>query len=195
MTQMTSSTNDVASIDQSTQYGCRGLNRHDEQTNEDQGRPRPTAPPKVLSRTLDQQLTHDAPAAGAQGDPDGGLARPVHRAREEQIGDVRARDQQHEGHCAISVWAISFSRVDAPFDRATRPARSDPVAVRVAGAIRPAMPRNSVSACAAAPQTAAANHLNPPRGTQSRFPGVSTIGTHGDAGPETHVLGMIPTMV
>ena len=45
---------------------------------------------------LDQQLTDDAPARGAEGDADGDLARPMRRAREQQVGDVRAGDEQHE---------------------------------------------------------------------------------------------------
>ena len=47
---------------------------------------------------LDEQLPDDAPARGAEGHPDGDLARAVRRSRQQQVGDVRAGDQQHEGH-------------------------------------------------------------------------------------------------
>ena len=47
-------------------------------------------------QALDQQLPHDAPARGAHRVAHGDLARPCRRARQQQVGDVGARDQQHE---------------------------------------------------------------------------------------------------
>ena len=49
---------------------------------------------------LDDQLPHDAAAAAAERRPHGNLLLPAHGAREQQIGDVRARNQQHERHRA-----------------------------------------------------------------------------------------------
>ena len=45
---------------------------------------------------LEQQLPDDPPARGAHGGADGNLPRPVGRARQQQVGDVRAGDEQHE---------------------------------------------------------------------------------------------------
>ena len=45
---------------------------------------------------LDEQLPDDAPAAGAQGDTHRDFARSLGGTRQQQIGHVRARDQQHE---------------------------------------------------------------------------------------------------
>ena len=45
---------------------------------------------------LDEQLADDAPARRAERHADADLARAVRGAREQQVGDVRARDQQHE---------------------------------------------------------------------------------------------------
>ena len=45
---------------------------------------------------FDQQLTDDPPAAGAERDADGNLARAPRRPREQQVGDVGAGNQQHE---------------------------------------------------------------------------------------------------
>ena len=45
---------------------------------------------------LDQELTHDAPARGAEGGAHGDLARPRGRSREQKVGHVRAGDEQHE---------------------------------------------------------------------------------------------------
>ena len=45
---------------------------------------------------LGQQLAHDAAAARADGGAHGNLAPPAGRAHEQQVGDVRAGDQQHE---------------------------------------------------------------------------------------------------
>jgi hypothetical protein len=46
---------------------------------------------------LGQQLAQHARAAGPEREPHGDLALPVGGAREQQVRDVRARDQQHEG--------------------------------------------------------------------------------------------------
>ncbi len=45
---------------------------------------------------LDQHLADDAEAAGAKGGAHGEFALPFDTAREQQVGDVGARDQQHE---------------------------------------------------------------------------------------------------
>ena len=59
--------------------------------------PRPMTPPAAAEQqALDQQLPHDAPARGAHRVAHRDLARPRRRARQQQVGDVGARDQQHE---------------------------------------------------------------------------------------------------
>ena len=45
---------------------------------------------------LGEQLTHDAAAAGANCRPDSDLSTPAGRAHEQQVGNVRARNQQDE---------------------------------------------------------------------------------------------------
>ena len=45
---------------------------------------------------LDEQLPDDAPPGGAEREANGNFARPMRRARQQQIGDVRAGDEQHE---------------------------------------------------------------------------------------------------
>ena len=45
--------------------------------------------------TLDQQLLDDAPPAGAEREADGDLALTRRGARDQQVGDVGAGDQQH----------------------------------------------------------------------------------------------------
>ena len=60
-------------------------------------RPRPTAPPSSrASRLSGQQLPRDPPPAGAERGVDRQLLLPAFRAHEEQIGDVRAGDEQNE---------------------------------------------------------------------------------------------------
>ncbi len=51
-------------------------------------------------RRLGQQLPDDAQAAGAKRRANRDLAMADRRAREQQVGDVRARDHQHERHRA-----------------------------------------------------------------------------------------------
>ena len=51
---------------------------------------------KRQHQALNQQLTHDAPARGAERRAYGDLTRSVRRAREQQVRDVRAGDEQHE---------------------------------------------------------------------------------------------------
>ena len=51
---------------------------------------------KPEHHALDEQLPDDAPARGAERDAHGDLARAVHRPRQQQVGHVGARDQQHE---------------------------------------------------------------------------------------------------
>ena len=45
---------------------------------------------------LDQRLRHDLPARRADREPDRRLRPPRHGAREQQVGDVGARDEQHQ---------------------------------------------------------------------------------------------------
>ena len=47
---------------------------------------------------LRQQLTGDPGAAGANRHPDRDFARPRRRAHQQQIRDICAGDQQHDGH-------------------------------------------------------------------------------------------------
>ena len=51
-------------------------------------------------RRLREQLPDDAQAAGAKGGPNRDLAMAYRRPREQQVGDVRAGDHQHERHRA-----------------------------------------------------------------------------------------------
>ena len=51
---------------------------------------------KCEQHALDEQLPDDAPSSRADRDAHGHLTRAVGRAREQQIGDVRARDEEHE---------------------------------------------------------------------------------------------------
>jgi hypothetical protein len=59
-------------------------------------------------------LPDDTRPSGAERRADGHLARPVHRPREEQVGDVRAGDQHHERHRAKQH---EERRPDWPCDR------------------------------------------------------------------------------
>ena len=52
------------------------------------------------NHALDDKLPHDAHAAAADRRSHGNLLLPAHRPREQQVGDVGARDQQHERHRA-----------------------------------------------------------------------------------------------
>ena len=57
---------------------------------------RPRAPPaSAMTRALDQQLLDDAPPAGAEREADGDLALTRRGARDLQVGDVGAGNQQH----------------------------------------------------------------------------------------------------
>ena len=51
-------------------------------------------------QALDQQLPHEAPARRAERRPDGDLAPPYRRAREQQVRHVGAGDEEHHGHGA-----------------------------------------------------------------------------------------------
>ncbi len=68
---------------------------------------------------LDQQLPHDPPAVGAERDAHGNLARPVRRAREQQVGDVGARDEQHEADGAHQRQEYRADRaaIESPVER------------------------------------------------------------------------------
>ena len=48
------------------------------------------------SAAFDEELAHDARPAGANRQPHGHLALALGAARQQQVGDVRARDEQHE---------------------------------------------------------------------------------------------------
>ena len=76
---------------------------------------------------LDQQLADEPPAAGAQAEADGDLLLPRGGAGHQQVGDVRAGDQQHQADHAHQH-----------HQRASSPAR--------AGRTRPAAPGSSASA-------------------------------------------------
>ena len=73
----------------------RGDRRHALKTNS-RDRQTERAAGEAEDRALGQQLPDQAPAAGAKRRADRDLARPVHRPREEQVGDVRAGNQHHE---------------------------------------------------------------------------------------------------
>jgi hypothetical protein len=45
-----------------------------------------------------QQLADQTPPAGAQRQPQADLALPCHGARQHQVGDVGARDEEHHAH-------------------------------------------------------------------------------------------------
>ena len=58
---------------------------------------RPMLPPMTLEhQALEQELPDDAPACRADGDANGDLAGARRRTREQQVGDIRAGDEQHE---------------------------------------------------------------------------------------------------
>ena len=60
---------------------------------------RPTTPPRDRQEhALGQQLSGEAAAAGAERRPHRQFLLPRQRPRQQQVGDVGARDQQHESH-------------------------------------------------------------------------------------------------
>jgi hypothetical protein len=63
---------------------------------EDRDRQPQRAADDTEQHAFDQQLPDDAPARGAHRNADRDLARPRGRSREEEVCDVRARDEQHE---------------------------------------------------------------------------------------------------
>ncbi len=48
-------------------------------------------------QALGEKLRDDAAALGAEREADADFLAPAREAREQQVGDVRARDQQHRG--------------------------------------------------------------------------------------------------
>jgi hypothetical protein len=54
---------------------------------------------KGQERALDQKLANDAGASGADGNADGDLTRPRSGARQQEIGHIRAHDQEHKADC------------------------------------------------------------------------------------------------
>jgi hypothetical protein len=54
-----------------------------------------TAPASREHGGLNQQLPHETPPRGADGKTDGKFAVPGFSPRQQQVGHVRARDQQH----------------------------------------------------------------------------------------------------
>ena len=72
---------------------------------------KPRMPPAKASTTLSvEQLPHDAHATGADGGANGHLPLPRGRARQLQVGDIRASDQQHEAHRAQQDQSAAISR-------------------------------------------------------------------------------------
>src|SRR3954451_1163093 len=59
-------------------------------------RANPITPLPIDNTRLDEQLPHDPPAAGAERDANGDFTRALRRARQQQVGDIGARDQQYE---------------------------------------------------------------------------------------------------
>jgi hypothetical protein len=57
---------------------------------------RPAAPPAVARTSLSQQLLEDTAASSPERGPDRQLLAPSQTAREQQVPDVRAGDQQYE---------------------------------------------------------------------------------------------------
>ena len=75
------------------------------------------APTSGEQQALDQQLTDDAAAAGADGEPHRHFSLPRRRAREQQAGDVRARNQQHEpddAHQHVERLAVDLAQIRPP---------------------------------------------------------------------------------
>ena len=59
----------------------------------------PSPPPSAASsQILGQHLPGDPPAARAERRANGQLARTARRPRQQQVGEVRTRDQQHQSH-------------------------------------------------------------------------------------------------
>ena len=93
-------------------------------------RARHTPPAAASSRSLNQQLPHDAPAAGAERHAERDVSRTIGRASQQEIRDVCAGDEQHEPdgaeqgqHCGHE-WRGDAERRDKR--------RGVPVRVRVA---------------------------------------------------------------
>ena len=61
---------------------------------------RPTAPPSRASSRLSEQLSDEPQAARAERHANGHLAFSRDAARQHQIGDIRAGDEQHENNRA-----------------------------------------------------------------------------------------------
>jgi hypothetical protein len=72
--------------------------------------PRARAGHGCYRHVLDEHLPADAPVAGAEREPRRELVRSAHRARDAQVREVRARDQQHEprGHPHGAVEHLRF---------------------------------------------------------------------------------------
>ena len=100
-----------------------------------------------------QQLRHDAPAAGAQRGAHGDLLASRGAPRQQQVGDVRARDQQHQDHRAKrDVDRLAQRVADQQLDRTARPRRSSPSST--AGMVSAICARTaSRSACACSIET------------------------------------------
>ena len=59
----------------------------------------PAAPPRSASTALSvTQLPHQPRSAGADAEPHSNLACTIRRSRQKENGDVRARDEQQQGH-------------------------------------------------------------------------------------------------
>ena len=78
-------------------WRCRRRARDEHAAQHARQRPRrATAPAAASSSALDHQLPDDAAARGADGEAHGDLALARARAREQQVGQVGAGDQQHQ---------------------------------------------------------------------------------------------------
>ena len=72
-----------------------------------------------------EELAHDAPAPGAEGQPQGHLALARRGARQEQAGDVGAGDQQHDADDGHQHDAAASGRCGADTTSRSRPAEAE----------------------------------------------------------------------
>ena len=66
-------------------------------------------------QAFEQQLTRDGRAAGAEGGTDRELRLARVGAHEQEVGDVHAADEEHEGHAALQEEERGADRTDALF--------------------------------------------------------------------------------
>ena len=88
-------------------------------------------------QALRQQLSRQSLPARAERGPDGNLLLPAGRAREQQVGDVGARDEEHERHRSQQHQHRQPDVADDGFDERNDVDREGPVAlVLLSNAIR-----------------------------------------------------------